>query len=101
MEPTDTPRIPVAVKVAAGKVCAVSGEPWSDHLDAHPQNYVVIPDQPWLDGYCVEKGIIRQFVAMPLGEGYTAEEQLITGERPPTTRRNVSATVRLFAKKLL
>jgi len=25
---------PCAVKVAAGKVCAVSGEPWSDQLDA-------------------------------------------------------------------
>ena len=67
---------PCAVKVAAGKVCAVSGEPWSDRLAADPQNYLVVPDQPWLDGYCVEKGIIRQFVAMPLGEGYTAEEQL-------------------------
>ena len=29
-----------------------------------------------LDGYCVGKGISRQFVAMPLGEGYTAKEQL-------------------------
>ena len=67
---------PCAVKVAAGKVCAVSGEPWSDHLDADPQNYVVVPSQPWLDGYCVEKGVIRQFIAMPLGKGYTAEEQL-------------------------
>jgi hypothetical protein len=37
---------------------------------------VVTPRQPWLDGYCVEKGIIRQFVAMPLGQGYTVEEQL-------------------------
>ena len=67
---------PFAVKVAAGKVCAVSGEPWSDGLDADPQNYLVVPDQPWLDGYCVGEGIIRQFVAMPLGEGYTAEEQM-------------------------
>ena len=67
---------PSAVKVAAGKVCAVSGEPWSDRLGADPQNYLVVPGQPWLDGYCVERGIIRQFVAMPLGEGYTAEEQL-------------------------
>ena len=48
-------------------------------LSARPQDYVVAPEQPWLDGYCVEKGIIRQFVAMPLGAGYTAEEQ-ITGE---------------------
>ena len=67
---------PFAVKVATGKVCAVTGDPWVDHLNSDPQDYVVLPDQPWLDGYCVEKGLIRQFVAMPLGEGYTAEEQL-------------------------
>ena len=67
---------PCAVKIAAGKACAVSGEPWSDRLDADLRNYLTVPDQPWLDGYCVGKGIIRQFVAMPLGEGYTAEEQL-------------------------
>ena len=36
----------------------------------------MLPEQPWLDGYCVEKGVIRQFVAMPLGKGYTVEEQL-------------------------
>ena len=34
------------------------------------------PGQPWLDGYCVEKGVIRQFVAMPMGSGYSAEEQI-------------------------
>jgi len=34
-------------------------------------------EQPWLDGYCVEKGFIRQFVAMPLGSGYSTEEQII------------------------
>ena len=37
---------------------------------------MVSSEQPWLDGYCVEKGLIRQFVAMPLGSGYSAEEQL-------------------------
>ena len=37
------------------------------------------PEQPWLDGFCVDKGVIRQFVAMPLGGGYTAEEQ-VTGK---------------------
>jgi hypothetical protein len=70
---------PFAIKVATGKSNAVSGEQWSDGLERRPQDYVVAPKQPWLDGYCVEKGIIRQFVAMPLGAGYTAEEQ-ITGE---------------------
>jgi hypothetical protein len=67
---------PMAVKVAAGKIDAVTGEDWSDRIHSRPQNYVVTPQQPWLDGYCVEKGVIRQFVAMPLGSGYSAEEQL-------------------------
>lgn len=70
---------PCAVKIAAGKINAVTGEPWRDRLTRRPQDYVVIPDQPWLDGFAVGEGLIRQFVAMPLGEGYTAEEQL-TGE---------------------
>lgn len=67
---------PFAVKVAAGKVDAVTGDAWSNGLNRHPQDYMVAPRQPWLDGFCVEKGTIRQFVAMPLGAGYTAEEQL-------------------------
>ncbi|MCY4395578.1 MAG: hypothetical protein OXC10_10615 [Rhodospirillaceae bacterium] len=67
---------PFAVKVSAGKVCALTGDGWAERLNRDPQDYLVLPDQPWLDGFCVEKGIIRQFVAMPLGEGYTAEEQL-------------------------
>lgn len=67
---------PFALKVAAGKINAVSGEPWRTGLHREPQDYAVIPGQPWLDGYAIEKGIIRQFVAEPLGLGYTAEEQL-------------------------
>ena len=70
---------PFALKVATGKVNAVTGEPWAGGLNRGPQDYVSIPAQPWLDGYCVERGVIRQFVAMPLGSGYSAEEQ-ITGE---------------------
>jgi len=70
---------PFALKVAAGKIDAVTGKDWSNGLHRGPQDYMVAPGQPWLDGFCVEKGIIRQFVAMPLGAGYTAEEQ-ITGK---------------------
>ena len=70
---------PFAIKIATGKINAVTGEEWSAGLGRKPQDYMVAPEQPWLDGYCVEKGIIRQFVAMPLGAGYTVEEQL-TGE---------------------
>ncbi len=69
-------RYPCAVKVAAGKINAVTGEPWVEPLNGDPQDYLVFPEQPWLDGYCVESGVIRQFVAMPLGAGYSAEEQI-------------------------
>lgn len=67
---------PFAVKIAAGKINAVTGDEWSNGLIKDPQDYLVVPDQPWLDGFCVQKGLIRQFVAMPLGQGYTAEEQI-------------------------
>ncbi len=67
---------PCALLVSTGKINAISGQPWAGCLTDDPQNYVVVPDQPWLDGYSVEKGAIRQFVAMPLGEGYSVEEQV-------------------------
>lgn len=79
---------PNAVKVAAGKVNAVSGKPWDQSL--HPparsgwlgkpaQDYLTCPPQPWLDGFNTAAGAVRQFVAMPLGMGYTVEGQ-VTGE---------------------
>ena len=70
---------PFAVKVAAGKIDATTGETWSADLRQEPQNYLLLPTQPWLDGFAIKKGVIRQFVAMPLGSGYSAEEQ-ITGK---------------------
>ena len=55
---------PFAVKVATGKICAVSGQTWVNGLRARPQDYLVTPGQPWLDGYCVAKNAIRQFVVV-------------------------------------
>ncbi|MEQ9455591.1 MAG: hypothetical protein RLN76_13495 [Phycisphaeraceae bacterium] len=68
---------PFAVKVGAGKINAVSGLPWQNGLNPKPQDYVVVPDQPWLDGFNVSKDVIRQFVATPLGSGESVKEQLI------------------------
>ena len=60
---------PNALKIGVGKVNAVSGEPWSERLQAEDergnQDYVVVPAQPWLDGINSGDGTIRQFVAMP------------------------------------
>src|SRR6185437_1813029 len=71
-----SPSYPFAVKVAAGKIDAITGEPLATGLTAEPQNYMVVPGQPWLDGFRIASGQVGQFVAMPLGQGYTAEEQL-------------------------
>ncbi|ORY70616.1 hypothetical protein BCR35DRAFT_315239 [Leucosporidium creatinivorum] len=68
-----------AVKVHVGGINALSGLPRDANeslVDAELQDYVVASKQPWLDGICTEPGVVRQFVAMPLGEGYTVEEQL-------------------------
>lgn len=67
---------PFAIKVAAGKINALTGEAWSPSLSAKEQDYIVIPAQPWIDGFAISKGIIRQFVAERLGEGFSVEEQL-------------------------
>jgi hypothetical protein len=67
---------PCAIKIAAGKINAVSGKPWKPELNDAESDYIVVPEQPWLDGFCIAKDVIRQFVAMPLGAGYSVEEQL-------------------------
>jgi ubiquitin len=79
-----------AIKIYVGGVNAVSGEPSTDTeqtrarryklLSEHKsiQDYVVTPNQLWLDGIASQDGTVRQFVAMPLGSGYTVEAQ-ITG----------------------
>ncbi|HUX02127.1 MAG TPA: hypothetical protein VMY35_14270, partial [Phycisphaerae bacterium] len=71
---------PAAVKVAAGKVNAVNGKPWVQELVAGVEDYMVAPHpQPWLDGFNAGSGVIKQFVAMPMGMGYTVEGQ-VTGK---------------------
>ncbi len=72
---------PNAVQIAVGRVNAVSGEADEARLHANPQNYVVCPEQPWLDGIHTAPGAIRQFVAMPLGFGYTVEASLTGTEQ--------------------
>jgi hypothetical protein len=70
---------PFALKIAAGKVNAVTGSLWTNELGGAPQEFVVLPEQRWIDGFYVAKGVVRQFVAASLGSGVTVEEQ-ITGK---------------------
>lgn len=67
---------PNAVQVFAGRLNTVSGCLDDHTLSENPQNYIVVPPQPWLDGFNSGNGTVRQFVISSLGEGKTAEEQL-------------------------
>ncbi|KAI0097558.1 hypothetical protein GGR51DRAFT_577988 [Nemania sp. FL0031] len=82
---------PFMIKIYAGGVNVVSGEHSEENAETKNrrrelisknksiQDYIVVPPQPWLDGFAVTPGIVRQFVAMPLGSGYSVEAQL-TGQ---------------------
>ena len=72
---------PKAIQVAAGGVNVLTGKPFPAPLSAKPQNYLVCPTQPWLDGIRTERGTVRQFVAAPLGAGITLEEQVTNQHR--------------------
>lgn len=74
---------PKALIVAAGSINAISGKQMKNKkeykLDADKQNYLVVPPQPWLDGWKDPEGKVYQFVAAEMGSGETVEGQ-ITGE---------------------
>jgi tetratricopeptide (TPR) repeat protein len=72
---------PTIGKVSVGRVNAVSGKEHDLKIRSHRQDYVVIPDQHWLDGVNSGNGLVRQFVAMPLGKGYTIEAQVTDEEK--------------------
>lgn len=79
------------IKIYVGGINAISGEPAVEvaatrlrrqkkHSDnSSLQDYVIVPGQLWLDGIASSNGIVRQFVAMPFGSGYSIESQ-ITGQ---------------------
>lgn len=81
---------PFAVQIYVGGVNAVSGELRTDDQSKtlrrltkmankeSIQDYIVAPEQLWLDGIADKQGSFRQIVAMPLGSGYSVEAQ-ITG----------------------
>lgn len=84
--------LPYALRIHVGGVNAISGEPIVEDANTRlrlrnklsqgksVQDYVVLPEQPWLDGIATAPGKVRQFVAMPIGGGYTVEAQLTGAE---------------------
>ena len=82
---------PFAIQIFVGGVNAVSGDPAGDNeaimmrrlslMEEKKtiQDYVVTSKQLWLDGIATDNERVRQFVAMPLGSGYSVEAQ-VTGQ---------------------
>ncbi|AYV84531.1 MAG: hypothetical protein Hyperionvirus28_19 [Hyperionvirus sp.] len=78
----------VALKIGVGNINAINGEPWEPNvgkINAHSQNYVILPGQQWLDGIYSKAGkisddkienIVRQFVAMPITSKALVESQM-------------------------
>lgn len=82
---------PYAIKIFVGGINIVTGEPAIETAasklrqrtllsqNKSIQDYLVVPDQPWIDRIPTSAGKVRQFVAMPVGTGLSVEAQM-TGE---------------------
>jgi hypothetical protein len=70
---------PNAIKVGLGGTDTLTGNPRDKSLSDNPQNYMVVPDQPWLDGFNIGDGLVRQFVAVPMGTALSVEAQFNDG----------------------
>ncbi|KAG8886320.1 hypothetical protein FRB98_001305 [Tulasnella sp. 332] len=82
---------PTAIRVFAGGVNGLSGQVDLAGGDEKPekkqkngsestQDYVVVPGQPWLDGFVSSDHEVRQFVAKPLNTGETVESQITSSD---------------------
>ena len=83
---------PFAIKILTGGINAVSGEPAKETIETSMkrlklvekgesiQDYVVTPNQLWIDGVATKPGLVRQFVAVPFGSGYSIEAQVAEQE---------------------
>ncbi|OJA13312.1 hypothetical protein AZE42_12741, partial [Rhizopogon vesiculosus] len=78
---------PFAIRIYVGGVNGISGEPMIPNMATllkrqngieKKKDYIVVPEQPWLDGIATGPGVVKQFVAVPYGSGYSIEHQ-ITG----------------------
>ncbi|ETI27362.1 hypothetical protein G647_09552 [Cladophialophora carrionii CBS 160.54] len=67
---------PFAVRVFVGGINAISGRSWDAPRGKGDQDYITVPPQECLDGIAIDHQTVRQFVAMPLGSGYSIEQQM-------------------------
>src|SRR2546421_12446052 len=83
-----------AVRPFLGGVNGITGEPTVgdmrtlvrqiNHLSRKTQDYIVLPEQMWLDGIATSPGIVRQFVAAATAapRGPRQSKNLFPAEKP-------------------
>eukprot|EP00008_Paramoeba_atlantica_P003347 CAMPEP_0201476706 /NCGR_PEP_ID=MMETSP0151_2-20130828/1859_1 /ASSEMBLY_ACC=CAM_ASM_000257 /TAXON_ID=200890 /ORGANISM="Paramoeba atlantica, Strain 621/1 / CCAP 1560/9" /LENGTH=779 /DNA_ID=CAMNT_0047857167 /DNA_START=490 /DNA_END=2829 /DNA_ORIENTATION=- len=73
-----------SVQIGTGRINALTGKEMKgtgkvgelEWVEGGEQNYMVRPNQPWLDGINSGKGTVRQFVAVSMGNKATVEGQV-------------------------
>ena len=102
-----------AIKIYVGGINAISGEPYRENIatafrraqisqdnERTLQDYVVTPNQLWLDGIAPEPGKVRQFTAVPLNSGYSVEAQLLGSDILGGVQIEVTATKKFSLEQL-
>ncbi|KAG1818121.1 uncharacterized protein BJ212DRAFT_1348834 [Suillus subaureus] len=78
-----------AIRIYVGGVNGITGEPMIPNMATllkrqngveKKQDYIIVPEQPWVDGIATGPGIVKQFVAVPYGSGYSIEYQITGSE---------------------
>ena len=72
---------PHALKIGAGGVNIVNGALLTMEIKKGINDYLVCPSQPWIDGFNAGDGKVRQFIAVPLGSGLSAEAVVLGEEK--------------------
>ncbi|KAG1727291.1 uncharacterized protein EDB91DRAFT_1253979 [Suillus paluster] len=84
-----TSKKPFAIRIYVGGVNGITGEPMIPNMATllkrqngveKKQDYIIVPEQPWLDGIATGPGMVKQFVAVPYGSGYSIEHQITGSE---------------------
>ncbi|KAG2074939.1 hypothetical protein BDR04DRAFT_1070838 [Suillus decipiens] len=78
-----------AIRIYVGGINGITGEPMIPNMATllkrqngveKKQDYIIVPEQPWVDGIATGPGMVKQFVAVPYGSGYSIEYQITGSE---------------------
>ncbi|KAG2120246.1 hypothetical protein DEU56DRAFT_918393 [Suillus clintonianus] len=72
-----------AIRIYVGGINAITGEPKIPNMAIgvdKNQDYIVVPEQHWIDGIATGPGMVKQFVAVPYGSGFSVEYQITGSE---------------------